>query len=271
MFSPYYAWSGFRDPENHCAINVALYRAGADRWAMTARGRASLKREAAAIAVGPSAMQWRDDALKIEIEEWTAPLPTRLRGKITLRPEALAEGGFALDASGRHHWRPIAPRARIEVAFEAPALTWRGDAYLDCNWGDEPLEAGFRAWDWSRAHARQGATVYYDVQQRDGAERTLALRFDRSGAAHAIEPPPRVALPGTLWRVARTGRGTERTKLRVLRTLEDAPFYARSALVGDINGEPADLVHESLSLERLTMPVVRAMLPFRMPRIVARR
>jgi carotenoid 1,2-hydratase len=271
VFSPYYAWSKSRDPENHCAINVALYRAGADRWAMTERGRASLKRETTAITVGPSVMCWRDDALEIAIEEWTAPMPTRLRGKITVRPDALAEGSYALDSVGSHHWRPIAPRARIEVAFEAPALAWRGDAYLDCNWGEEPLEAGFRSWDWSRAHTRFDSTVYYDVLQRDGAMRALALRFDQHGAAHAIEPPPRVALPSTFWRVPRTGRAAPQTNLRVVRTLEDAPFYARSALAGDIDGEAADLVHESLSLDRFAMPVVRAMLPFRMPRIVARR
>ena len=31
VFSPYYAWSGRRDPLNHCAVNVALYgERGAD-------------------------------------------------------------------------------------------------------------------------------------------------------------------------------------------------------------------------------------------------
>ena len=25
VFSPYYAWTGRRDPLNHCAVNVALY------------------------------------------------------------------------------------------------------------------------------------------------------------------------------------------------------------------------------------------------------
>ena len=31
-------------------------------------------------------------------------------------------------------------------------------------------------------------------------------------------------------------------------------------------GESVDLVHESLSLDRFRMPIVQAMLPFRMPR-----
>ncbi|MFM7004007.1 MAG: hypothetical protein ACKOXN_08715, partial [Limnohabitans sp.] len=44
VFSPYYAWarrSGQADPENHCALNVAIYSKGASRWAMTERGKES--------------------------------------------------------------------------------------------------------------------------------------------------------------------------------------------------------------------------------------
>jgi carotenoid 1,2-hydratase len=52
--------------------------------------------------------------------------------------------------------------------------------------------------------------------------------------------------------------------------LEDTPFYARDLLHGYYDGEPADIVHESLSLNRLRSPVVRAMLPFRMPRAFGR-
>jgi carotenoid 1,2-hydratase len=49
-------------------------------------------------------------------------------------------------------------------------------------------------------------------------------------------------------------------------TLEDTPFYARSALTARYCGEAAQVVHESLSLDRLRSPVIKAMLPFRMPR-----
>jgi carotenoid 1,2-hydratase len=52
----------------------------------------------------------------------------------------------------------------------------------------------------------------------------------------------------------------------VKRTLEDAPFYARSQLSAKLFGETADVMHESLSLDRFRMPIVQAMLPFRMPR-----
>ena len=52
----------------------------------------------------------------------------------------------------------------------------------------------------------------------------------------------------------------------VTRTWEDSPFYVRSALRTRLFGEECTAVHESLSLDRFRMGIVRAMLPFRMPR-----
>ena len=52
----------------------------------------------------------------------------------------------------------------------------------------------------------------------------------------------------------------------VLKTLEDAPFYARSVISARLLDEPVTLMHESLSLDRFRKPIVQAMLPFRMPR-----
>jgi hypothetical protein len=48
VFSPYYAWSGWKNPFNHCAINVALYRldGAGGRWAMTERRADQLDRSA---------------------------------------------------------------------------------------------------------------------------------------------------------------------------------------------------------------------------------
>jgi len=249
-------------------MNVALYRAGADRWAMTERGRADLSRTQDTLAIGPSNMRWDGAALTLDIDEWTAPLPSRVRGTVTLRPKAISERAYALDLNGRHHWRPIAPRARIEVNFDGGALAWSGEAYLDSNWGAEPLEHGFRSWHWSRAHTQHGSMVHYDVTPRVGDDRSLALRFDEAGVAEEIESPPWQPLPNTFWRVPRVARGE--TPPRLARTLEDAPFYARSHLTGEIDGEAADIMHESLSLDRFRAPIVRAMLPFRMPRIVGR-
>jgi len=35
VFSPWYHWAGRREPENHVAINVALYSRRGNRWSMT--------------------------------------------------------------------------------------------------------------------------------------------------------------------------------------------------------------------------------------------
>jgi carotenoid 1,2-hydratase len=51
-----------------------------------------------------------------------------------------------------------------------------------------------------------------------------------------------------------------------VRTLTDAPFYARSVLDAQWLGERVTVMHESLSLARFASPWVQAMLPFRMPR-----
>jgi carotenoid 1,2-hydratase len=53
---------------------------------------------------------------------------------------------------------------------------------------------------------------------------------------------------------------------RVLATFEDSPFYARSAIAHRLDGQDATSMHESLELDRFSLGLVRAMLPFRMPR-----
>jgi carotenoid 1,2-hydratase len=78
--------------------------------------------------------------------------------------------------------------------------------------------------------------------------------------------PSDAALPGTFWRVSRETRIDDNRQPRVLRTLEDTPFYARSLLATHLLDEPIVAVHESLSLDRFRAPWVQALLPFRMPR-----
>ena len=266
MFSPYYAWTGWADPYDHCAVNVALYGVAGRRWAMTERRRTALARTADTLAIGPSNLSWEDGTLVIRFDEIAAPIPSRVRGTVRLRPTAVIGAAFDLDGGGRHLWRPIAPRAEVEVTLERPACTWRGQGYFDTNGGDEPLERGFRAWDWSRAHRLEDTLIFYDVARRSGEDASLALRIDRRGALEAIAAPPPFPLPATFWRVARAARGEGEDAPRLRETLEDAPFYTRSALEGRYGGQRADIVHESLSLDRLRSPLVRAMLPFRMPR-----
>lgn len=270
MFSPYYAWArrhGKGDPTHHCALNIALYGAGGKRWAMTERGRSALQSGRAALAIGPSTLEWDGAALTARIDEIAMPIPSRIRGMVRLYPTTLAARTFVLDAASRHRWQPIAPCARAEVEWQRPRLHWSGNGYLDSNVGDEPLEQGFHGWTWSRASLNTGTAVLYDVVRRDGGRLSLGLRFDGEGRIDGFEPPPTARLPRTLvWRMGRSARADFGHSPRVLQTLEDTPFYARSVVAASLLGEPVAAVHESLSLDRFQSPWVQILLPFRMPR-----
>ncbi len=268
VFSPYYAWSGWKDPLDHCAMNVALYGTGRAGWSMTERRRDAVRREAAELSIGPSSLTWDGGALTARFDEITSPLPSRIRGTVRLHPQALVGQTFALDRGGRHTWRPLAPRARVEVSLDQPDCRWSGDAYFDTNAGDEPLGSKFSSWDWSRAQTPRETLIFYDVQRAGGDAAGVALSINGQGDVRAIEPPPRARLPPTFWKMPRSLRSEASDRPILRRTLEDTPFYSRSLLEGRHGGLPAQIVHESLSLDRLRSPIVRAMLPFRMPRAI---
>jgi carotenoid 1,2-hydratase len=154
----------------------------------------------------------------------------------------------------------------VEVCLSHPDLSWRGEGYFDTNRGQEPLEDAFREWTWSRGHSDAETLIFYDVTRRGGETLGLSLSVSRAGQIHEVEAPPMRSLPSTFWRVPRQVRADAGEAVRLVRTLEDAPFYSRSDVEARQNGRMARIVHESLDLGRLTVPVVRAILPFRMPR-----
>jgi carotenoid 1,2-hydratase len=267
VFSPWYAAArrrGGADPENFCALNVALYGRGGKRWAMTDRPRRALARDATSLTIGPSRLAWRADGLQLDIRERMMPLPLVIEGEVRVRFDALCTQAFAIDAAGRHGWCPLAACARIEVDFARPARRWTGHAYLDTNAGTAPLEQDFSGWHWSRAALRDGAAVLYDATARDGARTQLALRLDAAGGARPFAPPAEQDLPATLWRIARATRSE--APARVVKTLEDTPFYARSWLAARLAGEDVLAFHESLDLDRFASRWVQVLLPFRMAR-----
>ena len=297
VFSPYYAWARRRqgvaavDPLNYCGLNVALYGRGGKRWSLTERGRGALSRDANHLAIGPSSLHWDQDSLIVDIKERGMPIPHRLLGRVRLYPEALADYQAPLDPAARHRWVPIAPLAHVHVEMASPALGWSGPAYFDSNAGDEPLENAFHGWDWSRATHRGSTTVLYHVVPRqvtgpnmvasnskverdattnggtvDGAR--LALHFDASGAVTNLEPLTRHTLPTTrIWRIPRGTHADPEQPARILETLEDTPFYARSLVSANLTGDKVTAVHESLSLDRFRQRWVQLLLPFRMPRV----
>lgn len=269
VFSPYYAAArkrGNANPLDHVCINAILYTPAGKYWTMTERGVSALSRSPMHLEVGPSGWAWTGRRLSIEIDEWTVPLPRRLRGRITIDPGPLFYGTWLLDPPGRHVWRPIAPCATAEVEFDRPGLRWKGRAYMDMNAGDEPLEAGFRQWNWSREDRGGTTRVLYNVSPRTGMPQTLALDYGADGTCTPIDPSPASALPPTGWRVARETRAAAGLPARVVRTLEDTPFYSRSLLAFGEGSDETRSIHESVDFDRFRSRWVQTLLPFRMPR-----
>jgi len=232
---------------------------------MTERKRSALERDACNLMIGPSSLSWDGGVLTIRISEISVPFFKPLSGVVRVEPTAANQHVFDLSKQGRHVWRPIAPSAHVSAAFSQPGLRWSGDGYFDMNAGDAPLEEAFSEWTWSRAALSTGSTVLYDANPRLGEPLSMALRFDRNGAFEQAPPPPLAPLPRTGWRVARTTRSDDGVAT-IMRGFEDTPFYSRTLLDTKLFGERVASVHESLSLNRFANPIVKCMLPFRIPR-----
>ena len=268
VFSPWYARArakGHGSAANHVSVNVALYGGRAGRWAMTERGSAALETAPDRIGIGRSALTVGGDSIVIDIDEWTVPVPRRLKGRIVLETGRLLEDDHVLDTQGRHVWRPLAPFSRAHVDFDSPGLAWSGPAYVDSNRGDEPVERGFRSWSWSRATRPHGTTIFYDVEERGGARSGLAFTLHPDGSRAPATPPDHMALPGTLWRVGRTVRSQR--PVTDARSFEDTPFYTRTAGTTVLDGAACPTICESVDLDRFAARWVQMLLPFRMPRI----
>jgi carotenoid 1,2-hydratase len=269
VFSPYYAFArrfAPAEPLNHCAMNVALYGGRAKHWSMTERGRSAVERTTNTLVIGPSRLDWDGQSLVVNINELCTPWPARIRGTVRIYPSVQTTKVFLLDSDGLHRWWPLAPDARVQVELSEPGVRWLGSGYFDINAGDAPLESGFSGWEWSRASVRGESIVFYDTMSRRGEVGSLGLKVDPTGNVTHIEPPERVKLPRTKWRILRSVRTDNDGRTQLDRTLEDTPFYARSLVSARLFGEQAKVMHESLSLERFRRPIIQAMLPFRMPR-----
>lgn len=231
---------------------------------MTERRRGAVQASADSLALGPSQVRFEDGALIYDIAEHGAPLPKAVRGRVVIRPDVEQSETFTLDAEGRHVWRPVWPRARVEAEFDAPALRFSGDGYVDMNAGYRTAGSGVPVLELARTATEGGAAILYDSVWADGGGQSLALRIDPAGRAESFDAPRVQALPKTGWRVDRAARSDG--PARVIETLEDTPFYSRSLIETELLGARRTSMHESLDLTRFSSQVVKMMLPFRMPR-----
>lgn len=264
VFSPWYAWSGRRDPANHCCINVVTYGPGG-RFTMTDRGRSALRQSRDALQVGPSRMSWQNGTLVIDVNEISAlPLISRVQGQIRLTPQAVTNVEAVV--APNHIWRPFAPSARIEVDL-TQGHSWSGHGYFDANFGTAALEADFKRWTWGRyPRASGGTTCFYDGIRMDGSTLELGLDVAPDGVARQIDPPPQAALGRTAWAIKRDTRCDAGSKPRQTMAMLDAPFYSRSVVETVIDGETVTGVHEALDLTRFKSPLIKPMLAVRVPR-----
>ncbi|MCK7475444.1 MAG: hypothetical protein MZV49_22670 [Rhodopseudomonas palustris] len=222
---------------NHCAINVALYRENGNRWTMTERGRGHVERSATQLSIGPSRVFWDGSALNFEIDEVTAPIPSRIKGRVRVIPCAITQQAFTLNEERQSPL--VADRAvlarrsragKAQAALERRRLfrherRRRADRTRLYGVG---MVAAPRCATAPRFCTRPSAAT--------AAELDLALQFDKSGAMQMFEFPTLHPLPRTPWRVStqraqpeRSRGGTHAGRLAVLCTLDDRHHAARRA------------------------------------------
>lgn len=247
------------DPEAHCGFHVVVH-GRANAWALSEwRGR-DVVRERDNLVIGRSRIARDADGITIDVDERASLWSAAVRGRIRIAPEHGGTSPLALDRDGRHGWWPVAPRARIEVALERPALRFVGRGYHDANAGSEALELAFDGWSWSRLTDEERTIVVYDVHGRHELA-PIGLAFDRTGTS-AVEGLVARELGSTRWRLARSTRVESGARVEIVRTLVDAPFYARS-LIETTDARAMVGVHEVVDLRRFVRPATQWMLPFR--------
>lgn len=234
---------------------------------MTERAGRHAIRTADTYVLGPSRVCWEGNDLILTLDERCAPLPQALTGTITVHAGAHPATIFDLTGNGRHHWQPIAPASRVSVDLATPALKWSGNAYLDSNWGSEPLEDGFQQWDWARFATDDGCIVAYDMVPQTGDQRSLGVHFGADASVNDVSLPGAMPLGRTIWGLNQTSRCDPGHSLRRLASFEDVPFYSRNHIQSVINDQTLSGVHETFNGQRLRKQWVKALLPFRMPRV----
>ncbi|MFK7939248.1 MAG: carotenoid 1,2-hydratase [Roseovarius sp.] len=265
VFSPWYAWSGRANPENHVCINVATYGPGG-RFTMTDRGQSALRQTRDQLQIGPSSMRWQDGQLIIDVNEIGAlPMITPVRGQITVTPHAMTAVELPLTSDGAHIWRPFAPSCDIRVDLNGAGWQWDGHGYFDANFGTRALEQDFNTWTWGRFPLEgDRAACFYDAQRKDGSTLGVGVQIDADGQAREMELPPKARLKRSLWALSRDTRADAGYQPHQVQAMLDAPFYNRAAVRTQINGVETTGVYEALDLRRYAR--LKPMIAVRVPR-----
>ena len=234
---------------------------------MTDRGRSALRQSESQFTVGPSSLHWTGTQLEIDVNEMAAPPQIgRLCGRITVRPSAVTGVELPLTDDGAHVWRPFAPVAEIDVDLNGKGWAWTGHGYFDANFGTRALEEDFSYWTWGRFPTDGGAACFYDATRLDGSRLAQAIGFDRAGGAETLPLPGKAPIKRSKWLVKRETRADSGYRPQEVLAMLDAPFYTRSAVRTQLDGQETVGVHEALDLRRFRSPLIKPMLALRVPR-----
>ena len=274
-------------PESFCAFNISLH--ALNKPAINQLGSPSLwvlnEYSADALSLSPelinrdqhcfqinqSKWQQSNDEITITINEITKAFFQRMSNKIVGQVQLKLPRRFHhemnLDHDGKHKWMAVAPSAEVIVNLEQPNLSFRGQAYHDSNWGDEPLENAFKSWTWSRAELSEGTCVLYDIHEHEKNENPRALFFSHQGTVEELNQNlVSSCLPSGFWGVQRPNRADQSGFAHLHKSLVDSPFYTRDLVNTELMGEKTLAMYESLDLHRFKQPWVRFLLPFRIRR-----
>ena len=94
----------------------------------------------------------------------------------------------------------------------------------------------------------------------------MGLHIDAQGHATQVTPPPLTRFARTNWALRRETRADPGVTPHQVMAMLDAPFYSRSVVETQIDGEISRGVHEALDLRRFASPILKPMLACRVPR-----
>ena len=269
VFSPWYKWSGRKQPQNNVCLNVATY-GKKSRFTMTDSRRSALIQAAHKLTIGPSSLTWDSSnrELIVQINEVSSlPLISRLKGTIKLKPSGVTNVELPLTKEGTHIWRPFAPTAEIEVNLNKPEWQWKGHGYFDANFGTRALEQDFDYWTWGRFPLKKGTSCFYDLELRNKEKYQFEYHFDSDGTAKNMTSAPKnLKFSSSLWGIKRQTRCDSQSEPKQEKSLLDAPFYNRAAVSTTIKGKKTIGVFEALDLRRFRNPLLMFMLAVRVPR-----